>query len=73
MILLSEGNNLLANEVCSTTPKRGNYQIVFEMKTKSKIELHAEQWIKQHPNATLIDAFVAGYWRCTDAWCGKET
>lgn len=43
------------------------------MSTKSKIELRAEQWLKQHPNATLIDAFVAGYWRCTDAWCGKET
>ena len=43
------------------------------MKTKSKIELHAERWLKQHPNATLIDAFVAGYWVCTDAWCGKET
>ena len=43
------------------------------MSIKNKIELHAEQWIKQHPNATLIDAFVAGYWRCTDAWCGKET
>ena len=42
------------------------------MSTKSKIKLHAEQWIKQHPNATLIDAFVAGYWRCTDAWCHKE-
>ena len=73
MILLLEENNLLANEVCSITPKRWNYQIVFEMKTKSKIELHAEQWIKQHPNATLIEAFVAGYWKCTDAWCGKET
>ena len=43
------------------------------MSTKSKIELHAEQWIKQHPESTLIEAFVAGYWRCTDAWCRKET
>ncbi|WP_424785333.1 hypothetical protein [Prevotella pallens] len=43
------------------------------MKIKSKIELHAEQWIKQHPNATLMEAFVAGYWRCSDAWCKQET
>lgn len=42
------------------------------MNTKSKIELHAEQWIKQHPNATPIEAFVARYWRCSDAWCQKE-
>lgn len=43
------------------------------MKTKSKIEIHAEQWIKQHPKATLTEAFIAGYWKCSDAWCGKET
>lgn len=43
------------------------------MSAKSKIELHAEQWLKQHPKSTLIEAFVAGYWKCSDAWCGKET
>lgn len=43
------------------------------MNTKSKIELRAELWIKQHPNATPTEAFVVGYLRCSDAWCGKET
>lgn len=43
------------------------------MSVKSKIELRAELWIKQHPNATPIEAFVAGYLRYSDAWCRKET
>lgn len=53
--------------------KETDRKAFYIMKPKSKIELHAEQWLKQHPKSTLIEAFVAGYWRCSDAWCGKET
>lgn len=28
-----------------------------------------EKWIKEHPNATIEDAWMAGYWQCTDNWC----
>lgn len=57
----------------SDKTKETDRETIYIMSTKSKIELHAEAWLKQHPNATLMDAFVAGYWRCTDAWCRKET
>jgi hypothetical protein len=53
--------------------KETNRKAFYIMKTKSKIEIHAEQWVKQHPKATPTEAFVAGYWKCSEAWCNKET
>ena len=57
----------------SDNNKETDRETIYIMITKSKIELHAEQWLKQHPDATPIEAFIAGYWRCTDAWCRKES
>lgn len=32
-----------------------------------------EKWLKENPDATLRDAFEAGWYGCTDAWCrGKR-
>ena len=32
-----------------------------------------EQWLQEHPDATAADAFKAGWFACTDAWChGKR-
>lgn len=31
-----------------------------------------QKWLKDNPKATLEDAWLAGYWQCTDNWCGKE-
>ena len=31
-----------------------------------------EKWIQQHPNATIEEAWMAGYWQCSDNWCKKE-
>lgn len=31
-----------------------------------------EGWVKEHPGATLKDAWKAGYLQCTDNWCGKD-
>lgn len=39
---------------------------------ENKIERHASEWIKKHPNATLKEAFVAGYWKSCDNWCRKD-
>ena len=31
------------------------------------------EWIAKHPEATLEEAFMAGWFACTDAWChGKR-
>ena len=31
------------------------------------------EWIAKHPEATLEEAFVAGWFACTEAWCrGKR-
>lgn len=32
-----------------------------------------ERWLRENPNATLREAFEAGWLCCTDAWChGKR-
>lgn len=32
-----------------------------------------EKWLAGNPNATLREAFMAGWYGCTDAWChGKR-
>ena len=32
-----------------------------------------QEWIEKHPDATLQEAFTAGWMLCTDAWChGKR-
>lgn len=32
-----------------------------------------EEWLKEHPTATAEEAFKAGWFACTDAWChGKR-
>ena len=32
-----------------------------------------EKWLMEHPEATLREAFEAGWLGCTDAWCrGKR-
>jgi hypothetical protein len=31
-----------------------------------------EEWLKSHPRATLEEAWLAGYWTCTDNWCQKR-
>ena len=32
-----------------------------------------EIWLQENPDATLVDAFKAGWMLCTDAWChGKR-
>lgn len=28
-----------------------------------------KQWMNDHPDATVEDAFEAGWLSCTDAWC----
>ena len=28
-----------------------------------------ERWLRENPTATLRDAFEAGWYGCTDAWC----
>jgi len=28
-----------------------------------------QEWLKKHPNATVEEAWVAGYNTCTDNWC----
>lgn len=31
------------------------------------------EWIAKHPEATLEEAFVAGWFACSEAWChGKR-
>lgn len=36
---------------------------------KEKMEI----WLQENPDATLEDAFEAGWMLCTDAWChGKR-
>lgn len=39
---------------------------------ENKIERLASEWIKKYPNATLKEAFVAGYFRSTEAWIKRE-
>lgn len=32
-----------------------------------------EKWLREHPDATLREAFEAGWYNCTEAWCrGKR-
>lgn len=32
-----------------------------------------KQWIADHPDASVADAFKAGWFACTEAWChGKR-
>lgn len=31
-----------------------------------------QQWIRDHPDATLEDAWNAGYLTSTDNWCSKK-
>lgn len=31
-----------------------------------------KKWLEKHPNATLEQAYEAGYWQSTDNWCKKE-
>ena len=31
-----------------------------------------EKWLATHPEATLREAWLAGYWTCTDNWCTKK-
>ena len=32
-----------------------------------------EKWLQEHPNATVAEAFKAGWFACTDTWChGKR-
>ena len=30
------------------------------------------EWLKSHPNATLDEAFEAGYFTCSSNWCNKR-
>lgn len=39
---------------------------------ENKIERLASELIKKYPNATLREAFVAGYFRSTEAWIKRE-
>lgn len=32
-----------------------------------------KRWIRDHPKATIEDAWNAGYFQCSDNWCNKET
>lgn len=40
---------------------------------EGKLERIAFEWLNKHPKATLVEAYKAGYLRCTEAWCNKET
>ena len=32
-----------------------------------------QEWLDKHPDATMEDAFTAGWMLCTEAWCqGKR-
>lgn len=39
---------------------------------ESKLDRLAFDWLKQHPKATLDEAFKAGYLRCTESWVKQE-
>lgn len=39
---------------------------------ESKLDRLASEWLKQHPKATLDEAFKAGYLRHVEAWVKKE-
>jgi hypothetical protein len=28
-------------------------------------------WLERHPDATIEEAWEAGYWQATDNWCRK--
>ena len=30
-----------------------------------------DEWLQKHPDATVADAWEAGYWQSCDNWCGK--
>ena len=31
-----------------------------------------KEWLDSHPDATPEEAWLAGYWTCTDNWCAKR-
>ena len=35
-----------------------------------KVQL--KEWLDEHPNATVEEAWIAGYWQSTDNWCKHE-
>ena len=42
--------------------------------TKMNYKKQKEEWLKAHPEATIDDAWEAGYRQCTQNWCdaGEE-
>lgn len=30
------------------------------------------QWMRDHPDATPEEAYLAGYWQATTNWCNKN-
>lgn len=42
------------------------------MKHKTKPERLAEEWSKTHQEATIEEAYIAGYLRHVQAWVKKE-
>lgn len=40
-----------------------------ERKYKHDMKEIMDKWLSENPNATLREAFEAGWYGCTDAWC----
>lgn len=68
-------NNGMQKETCPDVVRfhkcAQNNLILFVM--EGKLDRIAFEWLNKHPKATLVEAYKAGYLRCTEAWCNKET
>lgn len=36
------------------------------------ISKQAQRWLSDNPDATPMEAWLAGYWQCTDNWCEQK-
>lgn len=36
------------------------------------INKQAEDWLRDHPKATPVEIWLAGYWQSTDNWCNRK-
>ena len=59
-------------QALSFKQRKACFQKFNRVNMETKTERIASEWVKKHPNATLKGAFVAGYFRSTDAWVNHE-
>ena len=36
------------------------------------IREQASEWIREHPDATPVETWLAGYWKSTSNWCSMK-